>query len=150
VNANTVATSPPPPADTVLRPRLLSSVGLGIAGAFLLLAGARILQGLGWHLDSLLALPLPVLGAFWLWTAKHNWRRRAALSITVGAERFAVGEDSVRRFQVTGVRRHRTLRFDGVRIDCGSQRWLGIPSAQHVPRRVLAVFRRYGYPVDLK
>jgi hypothetical protein len=81
------------------------------------------------------------MGAYAFWAIARAVGNRGALVITLTDDAFTVGDVAVRRFQVTSIRRYKELMFDGVRVDLGSERWLGILANHHEPRTLLKAFR---------
>jgi hypothetical protein len=131
-----------------LRPRLAIPIGFFVFALFLGWLGAGLLRMLGLRDGWWVALPLLCFAALQAWAGIRVLRQRTALELHVTPEKFSFGEVSGRQFQVTSVRAYKELRFKGVRIETGSERWVGIPAHVHEPRRVLAAFREHGYPVQ--
>jgi hypothetical protein len=135
-------------SEAIVRPRIGTPIALALLSVFLGYIGAMALWAGGLrHAWWAAAVPwllagLAATGAF------RSLRTRSLLVLRVTPERFIFGDATVRQFQVTGVRRFKDLRFKGVRVDLGSERWLAIPAHLFVPSRVLAVFRSRGYPVE--
>jgi hypothetical protein len=75
-------------------------------------------------------------------------RSRRARRITITRTQLQLDDRTIERAEIARVRRHRELRFDGVRLDLRDGGWVGILAIQHKASRVLEALRRHGYPVD--
>lgn len=137
------ASSPP----TTLRPALAPPLGFLFFALFLGWMASVTLDVLGLRDGWWIGVPALLLAAMAAVAALRTLWLRSSLVVVVRDDGFTVGELNVRRFQVTAVRRHKELLFNGVRIDRGPDLWVGIPNSVHAPTRLLAVFRKHGYPV---
>ena len=136
-----------PSSSTTVRPALAPPLGLVGFALFVGLIGSVALGVLGLRDGWWIGVPALLLAAMAAVAALRTFTLRSTLVLVVRDDGFAVGDLDVRRFQVTAVRRYKALLFDGVRIDRGPDLWLGIPNSVHAPTKLLAVFRKHGYPV---
>jgi hypothetical protein len=82
------------------------------------------------------------------WAGLKLLKLRNALAIHVTPEKITFGDTTMRRVQVTAVRKYADLTFKGVRVEFGSDGWLPISATHHEPGCVLRAFREQGYPVE--
>lgn len=134
--------------EVILRPRIAAPIALALFAVFLGYIGSVALWAGGLQYAWWAAAVAWLLAGFAATGAFRLLRSRSLLVLRVTPEHFTFGDATVRQFQVTDVRRFKDLRFKGVRIDLGSERWLAIPAHLFVPKRVLAAFRSRGYPVE--
>ena len=74
--------------------------------------------------------------------------KRRVLELTVWSGGFQFGDLRQSRECVAGVRRHKDLRVNSVRIDLQDGSCLDILAMHHDPEAVLSAFRDNGYPVQ--
>lgn len=134
--------------ELILRPRIGTAIGFAFYAAFLAFIGWLTLMAGGLRMAWWAVAAAWLLAGLAARGAIRQVRRRSSLALRLTPERFSLGDDVVRRFQVTSVRYFSDFHFKGVRVDLGAERSLAIPDAIFVRRHVLAAFRKQGYPVE--
>lgn len=137
------------PSSTIaLRPRLAGPFGSIAFAAFLGLVGYITLEAGTWTGAWWIVVPIWGFAALQVWNGVKLLKYRKDLSLYVTPERVTIGDTTMRRSQVTAVRKYKDLHFKGVRVDFGPEAWLPISATHHEPGRVMRVFRQQGYPAE--
>jgi hypothetical protein len=134
-----------------LRPRVsVPLASMAAAVFFSFLVGRLIGLGLAW--EPWWTAPITVLlfcaAVTSLWSGAVALGSRSMWTMMVAREGFAVGDTIVAREQVVAIASWVERHFKGVRIDLADGSALGVPAHVQLPRKVLAAFRRMGYPVS--
>jgi hypothetical protein len=132
---------------TVLVPSLAVPITIALISGLLCFIGLRAFQVEGlwaWWAE------LPLFGLAYLLGvgAMRGVRSRRQLRIEVDQHSLSFGSAAVTRKEVVKVAYHKELLFKGVRVDLLDDKWLAIPHHLHSPKRVLAVLKARGYPVE--
>jgi len=91
---------------------------------------------------------LAILSVGLLFGIVWRLRRHHFLQLEITDQSITAAGRAITRKEVTKVERHKTLLFDGVRIDLVDGTWLGIRAQHHDPAVLLGVLREQGYPVS--
>jgi hypothetical protein len=90
---------------------------------------------------------LSTIAAGFLYGSAHGFVTRGQWRIEVFDDAFEVFGHRIERDQVRRVARYVDPMFRGVRIELEGGGWIKIPVHMHRPRKLLAAFKRHGYPV---